>query len=152
MRNTRVIKLEKVVSNLISVIEKLQDKMKEMAREKIKKRFGIFSALCVNTLDRMAEGRVQYYTPGETEPGTSLDSLPWAYSISPFGGFDDSGVTWIPPAGSKLALFYEQGDVNQAYYLGTFWFQSRGLPSGSSDDDSQINSTNPGDNMNDLLG
>jgi len=94
----------------------------------------LFSALCVNTIDPMASGQVQYYTPFTTAPGTTVDACPWAYPISPFGGFDDSGVTWVPPAGSKLALLFENGNVNQAYYFGTFWPGSRGIsPTSSSD-------------------
>lgn len=115
----------------------------------------LFSALCVNTLDPMAEGQVQFYTPAITLPGTPVDSLPWAYPISTFGGFDDSGVSWVPPAGSKLALFCENGDINQAYYVGTFWTTTRGVAAGNqSQGDEQSNSELPptDDSRNDLWG
>lgn len=81
----------------------------------------LFGAMVVNTIDPMAEGQVQFYTPLITEPGTQVKDLPWARPISPFGGFDDSGVNWVPPAGSKVALLCENGDKNQIYYLGTFF-------------------------------
>lgn len=86
----------------------------------------LFSAICVNTIDPMAEGQVQFYTPYLVRPGTPVKGLPWAYPISPFGGFDDSGVNWVPPAGSKLALLCENGNRNQIYYIGTFFPRTRG--------------------------
>ncbi len=95
----------------------------------------LFSALCVNTIDPMAEGQVQFYTPYLVRPGTAVKGLPWAYPISPFGGFDDCGVTWVPPAGSKLALFCENGDRNQIYYVGTFYPRTRGKKLKDSDAD-----------------
>jgi hypothetical protein len=91
----------------------------------------MISALCVNTIDPMAEGQVQFYTPFVTGPGVQVKDLPWAYPVSPFGGFDDSGVTWVPPAGSKLALLCENGDIHHCYYIGTFWTGTRGVNPGT---------------------
>ncbi len=112
----------------------------------------LFSALCVNTIDPMAVGRVQFYTPYLTRPGTEIDGLPWAYPVSPFGGFDDCGVTWIPPAGSKLALLCENGDKNQAYYIGTFFPRTRGKAAGnsSSSEESGEVPANQDESRNDL--
>jgi hypothetical protein len=109
----------------------------------------LFSALCVSTLDPQAEGRVQYFTPFFTAPGTPIGGLPWAYPVSPFGGFDDCGVTWVPPAGSKLALLCENGDKNQAYYIGTFYTRTRGKASANNSDDNQL-PTNEDESRHDL--
>ena len=98
----------------------------------------LFSALCVNTLDPQAEGRVQYFTPFLTAPGTLMENLPWAYPVSSFGGFDDCGVTWVPPAGSKLALLCENGDKNQAYYIGTFYTRTRGKAAANNIDNTSL--------------
>ncbi len=82
-------------------------------------------ALCVDTLDFRKENRVRYYHPLLHKPDTPLESLPFASPISPFGGIDDCGVNWVPPAGSILCLIFENGDRDSAHYIGTSWQRSR---------------------------
>lgn len=94
----------------------------------------MISALCVGTLDPFKEGQVKWYTPLLIEPSSQVDQLPWANPISPFPGFDDSGCVWIPPAGSKIALLFENGERSAAYYFGSFWTRSRGVASASTSD------------------
>lgn len=87
--------------------------------------YALTTALCIDTIDPYKQGQVRYYTPQFIEPGTSLKACPWAYPISPFGGFDDSGVSWVPPAGSTLVIQFLNGDVNTAFYHGTIWNRTR---------------------------
>jgi hypothetical protein len=83
-------------------------------------------ALCVSTLDPLAQNRVQFYHPTLHAPDTKVKALPWARPISPFGGFDDCGATWVPPAGSTLCMQFENGNRQLPYYMGTMWHHSRG--------------------------
>jgi hypothetical protein len=103
-------------------------------------------ALCIDTRDPLKQNRVSYFSPvlhipidgggwqtasGPEESGgqvftTRVDQLPWAYPISPLGGFDDSGCSWVPPPGSLLCLIFQNGDPNSAFYIGTTWFRDRG--------------------------
>ena len=91
-------------------------------------------ALCVSTDDPLGNGRIRIYHPvfdGEydstlPESLPNVDQLPWARPISSFGGFDDSGSVWTPPAGSMVAIIYQNGNVNEPYYLGTIWNRHRG--------------------------
>lgn len=46
--------------------------------------------------------------------------------ISAMGGFDDSGLNWVPPAGSTIALLFEAGSRASAFYIGTTWQRNRG--------------------------
>jgi Type VI secretion system/phage-baseplate injector OB domain len=94
----------------------------------------LISALCVSTLDPFKDGQVKWFTPMLIAPSTQVDQLPWAHPISPFPGFDDSGCVWVPPAGSKIAILFENADRRAAYYIGSFWTRSRGLQSGSTSD------------------
>lgn len=91
-------------------------------------------ALCVETIDPWKENRVRFYHPLLHKPDTKLMSLPFARPISMMGGFDDSGLSWVPPAGSTIMLFFEGGSRDAPYYLGTVWHRDRG-PNGK-----QINS------------
>ena len=83
-------------------------------------------AICVDTVDPWKQGAVKCFSPLLQDP-TQLQivNLPWAMPISPQGGFDDSGCTWVPPAGSKLCLVFEDGNRERPFYLGTTWDRSR---------------------------
>lgn len=87
-------------------------------------------ALCVETIDPLKEGRVRFYHPILHHPQTPVKSLPFARAISAMGGFDDCGLVWVPPAGSTLCMFFENGDRDQPYYVGTMWHRNRG-PAGN---------------------
>ena len=88
---------------------------------------GLYTALVVDTFDIWKQNRVRYFTPILQNPEkTKITQLPWAFPISTFGGFDDSGVNWVPPAGSTVCLIFEHGNRKAAYYLGTTWTRDRG--------------------------
>ncbi len=88
--------------------------------------YGLRFGLCVDTKDPQAEGRIRVYIVGHDEDSADFESLPWTPPISSLGGFDDSGVLWVPPAGSKVALMFENGDKGAPYYIGTAWTRDRG--------------------------
>ena len=41
-------------------------------------------------------------------------------------GFDDCGVTWVPPPGSMLCLLFLHGDPGMVFYVGTTWYRDKG--------------------------
>lgn len=88
--------------------------------------FGLQIATVVDTIDPLKRGRIRYYTPFLDLNETDINGLPWASPISSFGGFDDSGCTWVPPASSKVAILFHNGNRNSAYYIGTIWQGHRG--------------------------
>lgn len=88
--------------------------------------FGMVTALCINTEDPWKQNRIQFYTPDLHAEDTDPKLLPWAFPISPLGGFDDSGANWVPPAGSMVCLIFEKGNRDSAFYLGTTWTRNRG--------------------------
>lgn len=92
---------------------------------------GLYLALVVDTFDIWKQNRVRFFTPILHNPAkVKIKQLPWAFPISTFGGFDDSGVSWVPPAGSTVCLIFEHGNRKAAYYLGTTWTRDRG-PNGA---------------------
>ena len=88
--------------------------------------FGMFSALCVDTIDPWKQNRVRFFSPLFTKPDMPIKSLDWCNPISVFGGFDDSGLNWVPPAGSTLCMIFENGSKLAPYYIGTAWHRNRG--------------------------
>ena len=84
------------------------------------------TAYCVDTIDPWKQNRVRFFSPLLHNKDMPVKALPFAQPISCFGGFDDSGVTWVPPAGSTLCLTFEKGNRQTPYYLGTTWHRDRG--------------------------
>lgn len=87
---------------------------------------GLHTAVCIETIDPWKQGRVRYFSPHQHDPNMKVKQMPWAYPISSQGGFDDSGCTWVPPAGSKLCLIFEAGNRQWPFYIGTTWDRDRG--------------------------
>jgi len=88
--------------------------------------FPLHTALVVDTVDPWKQNRVRFFSPFLHKPDVPIQSLPFAEAISPMGGFDDCGLTWIPPAGSTLCVFFENGSRSSPYYIGTTWHRNRG--------------------------
>lgn len=106
---------------------------------------GVHLALCVDTRDPWKQNRVRFFSPvlnqaneggegassGSFEQAyrpftTRVDQLDWAWPISSMGGIDDSGLSWVPPAGSMVCIIFHNGDANAPYYLGTTWGREKG--------------------------
>lgn len=87
---------------------------------------GMTLALCVETIDPRKQNRVRFYHPRLHKPDAHVLSLPYAWPISPMGGIDDCGLSWVPPAGSTLCIIYENANRDLPYYLGTTWHRDRG--------------------------
>jgi len=101
--------------------------------------YGLHLALVVDTRDPWKQNRVRYFSPimhqaatqagmgGSPEDrGVKIANLDWAWPISSMGGFDDCGLTWVPPVGSTICLMFQNGSPNAAFYVGTTWHRNRG--------------------------
>ena len=121
----RVHELEKVV-NTLGFSNKAAKKRRFTSKRQSNTMYGLTRALCVETIDPWKENRVRFYHPILHDPETPVWSLPFAAPVSAMGGFDDSGLTWIPPAGSTLVVFFEGGQRDSAFYIGTAWHRYRG--------------------------
>lgn len=128
-----------IVSDLLDRIEQLESIVNEVAvdmrgtkKQLFKKKLQSVTmkhmsrALCVSTIDPYKENRVRFYHPVIHEPNTPINGLPFARPVSSMGGFDDCGLNWVPPAGSTLVMFFENGNRNLPYYFGTTWHRDRG--------------------------
>lgn len=88
--------------------------------------FALHTALVVDTIDPWKQNRVRFFSPFLHKPDVPVKSLPFADAISSMGGFDDCGMTWVPPAGSTLCILFENGSRSTPFYLGTTWHRNRG--------------------------
>jgi hypothetical protein len=88
--------------------------------------FGLYTALCVETIDVWKQNRIRWFSPLFHDPRSTVKKLPWASAISAMGGFDDCGLTWVPPAGSTVCILFENGNRASPYYIGTTWHRNRG--------------------------
>lgn len=133
--------------NLIRRVESIENKMGDIAYEtrgvvrgilkenstivtQAESMFGVYSALVVDTIDVWKQNRVRYFCPFFHSPKQTIKELPWASPISAMGGFDDCGLSWVPPAGSTVLLLFECGQRSSAFYIGTAWHRNRG-PAGA---------------------
>lgn len=128
---------EQIINQLIERIETLEKDNASIKNDAIhnNKRFksrrqsltvnSMTRGLCVETIDPYKMNRVRFFHPLLHEPNTKVTKLPFANPVSAFGGFDDCGVNWVPPAGSTLVLLFDNGVRHKAYYIGTTWTQTR---------------------------
>lgn len=87
---------------------------------------GVYIALCIDTVDIWKMNRVRFFCPLLDNPNRPIDEMQWAMPISSMGGFDDSGLNWVPPAGSAIVISFEGGNRSSPYYHGTVWNRNRG--------------------------
>ena len=92
--------------------------------------FGVMVGLVIETIDIWKQNRIKFFHPKLHRADVKIKELPWANPISAMGGFDDSGLSWVPPAGSSVALIFESGQRSSAYYIGTVWSRNRGPDGG----------------------
>lgn len=94
--------------------------------EQSEMQFGLYTALCIETIDIWKQNRIRWFSPLFHEQKMTVAKLPWANAVSTLGGFDDCGATWIPPAGSTVCIMFENGNRAAPYYIGTTWHRNRG--------------------------
>lgn len=98
--------------------------------EQSQMQFGLYTALCVDTIDIWKQNRIRWFSPIFHRKKSPIVELPWANAVSSMGGFDDSGLTWVPPAGSTVCILFENGSRASPYYIGTTWQRNRGPDGG----------------------
>lgn len=92
--------------------------------------FGMYTGLCIETIDIWKQNRIRWYSPIFHNPKRPIEEFPWALPVSSMGGFDDCGLTWVPPAGSTVCILFENGNRASPYYIGTAWHRNRGPDGG----------------------
>ena len=86
---------------------------------------GMYVGYVTDRRDPDQLGRVRVCVPGMIEPHSA-----WAWPLGTAGGGSkDRGLFAVPEEGAEVALFFNQGDVDQPYYLSAHW----GKPGGTTE-------------------
>lgn len=86
---------------------------------------GMYMGFVADREDPDGLGRVRVTVPGLVEPMSG-----WAWPLGTVGGGGpDVGLFAVPPLGAEVAVWFEQGDVDQPHYLAAHW----GMPGGVSE-------------------
>ncbi|MCG8420110.1 MAG: phage baseplate assembly protein V [Proteobacteria bacterium] len=89
------------------------------------RRYGLHVGYVTHRDDPESLGRVRVCIPGVLEPQSG-----WAWPLGTCGGGSkDRGVFAVPDQGAEVAVFFNQGDVDEPYYLSAHW----GKPEGESE-------------------
>jgi hypothetical protein len=84
---------------------------------------GMYVGYVADRRDPERLGRVRVCVPGLLEPYSA-----WAWPLGTVGGgAKDRGLFAVPEEGAEVALFFNQGDVDQPHYLAAHWGKPRGL-------------------------
>ncbi len=75
---------------------------------------GVCPALVINNFDLLVEGRIQIQVPWL--PGMLL----WARVAVPMAGMA-RGTFFIPQIGDEVLVAFAQGDIREAYVIGSLW-------------------------------
>ena len=87
--------------------------------------FGLYVGHVTHRNDPETLGRVRVCIPGLVEPYG-----PWAWPLGTVGGGSkNNGFFAVPELGAEVAILFNQGDVDEPYYLCTHW----GKPDGQSE-------------------
>ena len=87
----------------------------------------IYRAKCVDPKDPTKSGKIKVWIPKLHYTSVDEDNGIWAYPCTPYaasnleeksGGVSDFGSLYIPPKGSFVYVFFEDGDQNKARYFG----------------------------------
>jgi len=116
-------KISAKVQNLEMLVNQTKDEVVDINKKK--NLTGLYSCLCVSTIDFYKQNRVKFFSPVLHKPNMLWQALPYAYPSSALGGIDDSGITWVPPAGSTILIMFEVGFKRSAFYIGTTWSRTR---------------------------
>jgi uncharacterized protein involved in type VI secretion and phage assembly len=87
--------------------------------------YGMYVGYVTDRKDPDGLGRVRVCVPGLLEPHSA-----WAWPLGTVGGGSKNrGFFAVPEEGAEVALFFNQGDVDQPYFLSAHW----GKPNGESE-------------------
>lgn len=99
---------------------------KSQIHQQFENHYGMTTALVIETIDIWKQNRVRFFSPLLHDPQSPIKEMPWALPISAMGGFDDCGLSWVPPAGSTVCILFENGQRTSPFYIGTTWHRNRG--------------------------
>jgi uncharacterized protein (DUF2345 family) len=114
-------------------------------------------------------GRLKIYIPAVDNHTMTVEDLPWAIYVTPFGGVNENflvgrekdpvpgfkayGMWNVPKIGAHVLVTFMDGDPNFRIYLGCFWptFMNFTLPGGKNSDNGKNGTGFPKTNDNQVI-
>lgn len=96
----------------------------QLARRIQSKYYGKYRGFVVDNQDPEKMGRIRLRIPsvlGTTETD-------WALPCLAFGGLADQGLFTVPEVSAQVWVEFEEGELSQPIWTGTFWQQSADVP------------------------
>lgn len=102
----------------------LEDLLVQVARRVQGKYYGKYRGTVIDNKDPNTMGRVRLVVPSILA-STELD---WALPCLPFGGLADQGWFSVPEIDAQVWVEFEEGELSQPIWTGTFWQKSDDVP------------------------
>ena len=101
----------------------MEELLTQVAREVERKYYGKYRGFVADNADPEQRGRLRLKVPSVL--GDSVTG--WALPCLPFGGLKDQGLFLVPEVDAQVWVEFEEGEVSQPLWTGTFW-QAQGDP------------------------
>ncbi|MCP4657392.1 MAG: phage tail protein [bacterium] len=102
----------------------MEELLTQVAEEVRRKYYGKYRGFVADNADPEQRARLRLRVPsvlGDAVTG-------WALPCLPFGGLADQGLFVVPEVGSQVWVEFEEGELSQPIWTGTFWQQSGDPP------------------------
>jgi phage baseplate assembly protein gpV len=102
----------------------MEEVLERIARQMDEKRFGKYRAFVHKRNDPEKRGRLRLIIPSVTGSAPSG----WALPCFPTGGAADQGTFAVPAEGAQVWAEFEEGNVSQPIWVGTFYQRTEDVP------------------------
>lgn len=92
----------------------------QVARRQSRTYYGKYRGFVADNADPETLGRLKLRVPSVL----GQESTGWALPCLPFGGLDGHGLFVIPEVGAQVWVEFEEGNLDQPIWTGTFWRSS----------------------------
>jgi uncharacterized protein involved in type VI secretion and phage assembly len=102
----------------------MEELLERLARRVQHKYYGKYRGFVVDNADPQKLGRVRLRVPSVL--GTTESD--WALPCLAFGGLADQGLFTVPEVGAQVWVEFEEGELSQPIWVGTFWQTTDDVP------------------------
>ena len=88
------------------------------------KHYGKYRGFVVDNADPEKRGRLRLRIPS----ALAAETTDWALPCMPYGGTKDQGFFMIPEIGAQIWAEFEEGNLDQPIWTGTFWQSESDIP------------------------
>ncbi len=102
----------------------MEELLRQVATEAQRKHYGKYRGFVVDNADPQQRARLRLRVPSVLAGADTG----WALPCLPFGGLADQGLFLVPEIDAQVWVEFEEGDLSQPIWTGTFWQKSGDPP------------------------